>query len=336
MKKFFQWLKSIYLFPLSLVMGAMPSSQGYPDFTRSGDARIPEVYSKVYRKKLYDKVLSANITTTDHTGELKKVGDTVIINTIPTVVWEDWYKGKPRNWQQAKSDPIIMRVSRANDFNVVQPVSDAVQFWDKDWLGTLATDAEKQIAITIDQTMLASVYSSAAAYNQGATAGMRTSGYNLGVSGTPVGVSKGNVINFFHNVMSCVASEANWDDEDCFCAVPTWMRGLMNVSDYKDESMTGMPSSLKGGKFGKVGKFQCYETNLYTAIADGGGKTCYPVIFGTKSAIAFVSQLIDTEFFPKLEATAGAGLTGIQLWDFDVIFPQALGVLYCYAIQPNY
>jgi hypothetical protein len=335
MFSFRNWLKTIICAPLAVFMGAIPSASGSPDFTRSGDARIPEVYSKVYRKKLYDKVLAANITNTDHTGELTKVGDTVIINTVPTVVWEDWYKGKPRNWQQAKSDPVIMRVNRARDFNVVQPVSDAKQFWDKDFLGTLADDSQKQISTYIDRTMLASVYSSAATYNQGATAGMNTGMYNLGVTGTPVGVSKANVVNYFHNVMSCVASEANWDDDDCFVAVPTWMRGLMNVSDYKDESMTGQPSSLRGGRFGKVGKFQCYETNLYTSIADGSGKTCFPVIFGTKDAIAFVSQLIDTEFFPKLEATAGAGLTGIQLFDWSVIFPQALGVLYCYAIQPN-
>ena len=309
---------------------SVPGAAGFPDHTRAtGDARIPELYSRVYRKKQYDKVLAANITNTDHTGELKSLGDTVIINSLPDVTVGDYYKGKKREWENCASDPVIMRVNRASDFAVVRDDVDQAQFWDKDFLGKLATDAAKKINIKIDTGLLGSVYADAATTNQGAAAGAKTGFYNLGTDAAPVALTKTNILDVIHERLQTVAAEGNWDEEDTFLVMPAWMKGLINISDYKDESMTGMPSTFKGGKFGKIGMFQTYQTNLYTSYS-GGGKTVFPVLFGSKSAIAFVSQLNKTQYFPNLEATSGSGMAGINLYDWKVINPELLGVLRCY------
>lgn len=317
--------------PLSVFMGTVPGVPGSPDYTRSGSANIPELFSRTYRKKQYDTVLAANITNTDHTGELKSMGDTVIINTVPDVTVGDYTKGKKREWEACSSDPIIMRVNKASDFAVVRDDVDQAQFWDKDFLSKLGADAAKKINIKIDTGLLGTVYADAGAANQGIAAGAKTGFYNLGSAAAPLGLSKTNILDVIHNRLQSVAGEANWDNEDCFLAMPTWMKGLINISDYKDESMTGMPSTFKGGKFGKIGMFQTYQTNLYTSFA-GGGKTVFPVLFGSKSAIAFVSQLNKTQYFPNLEATSGSGLAGINLYDWKVINPELLGVLHCYYI----
>lgn len=310
---------------------SVPGVVGHPDYTRSGSANIPELFSRQYRKKQYDKVLAANITNTDHTGELKSQGDTVIINTVPDVTIGDYVKGKKREWENCSSDPIIMRVNRASDFAVVRDDVDQAQFWDKDFLGKLGADAAKKINIKIDTQLLGTVYADAGALNQGATAGAKTGFYNLGTAAAPLGISKTNILDIIHNRVRTVCAEANMDDEDMFLVMPAWMKGLLNISDYKDESMTGMPSTFKGGKFGKIGDFQAYQTNLYTSFS-GGGKTVFPVLFGTKSATAFVSQLSKTQYFPNLEATSGSGLAGINLYDWKVINPELLGVLHCYYI----
>lgn len=305
---------------------------GQPDYTvATGSANIPELFSRQYRKKQYDSVLAANITNTDHTGELKGLGDTVRINTIPDVTIGDYYKGKKREWEKCQADPVIMRVNRASDFAVVRDDVDQAQFWDKDFLGKLGQDAAKKINIKIDTDLLGSVYVDAGAHNQGLTAGAKTGQYNLGSSAAPLGISKSNILDIVHNRLQVVAYEANFDEEDCFLAMPSWMTGLLNVSDLKDTSMTGQPSTLRGGFQGKLGIFQTYRTNLYTSFS-GGGKTVFPVLFGSKSAIAFVSQLNKTQYFPNLEATSGSGLAGINLYDWKVINPELLGVLHCYYI----
>lgn len=310
---------------------SVPGVPGQPDYTYDGnDKRIPILFSRTYRMKFYDETVAANITNTDvDDSGIKNLGDTAVVNTIPDVYIGDYYRGKTRQWQLAKSDAVVMKINRASDFAVAQDQVDKKQFWDKAFLDKLATDAMKKQKIKVDTDLLADVYADAAATNKGLTAGAKSASYNLGATGTPVGLTKSNVIDYLHNNVECVADEAAWPDEDRFIVIPTWMKGLMNVSDYKDESMTGMDSTLKGGKFGKIGKFSAHQSNLYTAISDSG-KNCYPVLFGHKSAIAFVSQLTDVQYFDKLETTHGSGIAGLNLYDWKVIYPQALGVFYVY------
>ena len=321
--------KAIFRAPLSVFMGTVPGVPGQPNYTRSGTANIPEIFDISYLAKQYDSVLATNITTTNHIGVLKSKGDTVIIRTIPDVTIGDYYKGKKREWENCQSDPIIMTVNKASDFAVVIDDIDKAQFEDKNYLGKLADDASKKINIKIDTQMLSTVYVDAGVLNKGATAGAKTQGYNLGATGAPLGLDKINILDIIHERLQVVAAEANMDKENLFIAMPTWMKGLINVSDYKDESMTGMPSSFAGGKFGKIGMFQTYETNLYTAITDGAFKA-FPILFGSKEAIAFVTQLSKTEYFDRLEATSGSGIAGINLYDWKCINPPLLGVLYAY------
>jgi hypothetical protein len=316
--------------PFWVFMGTVPGAAGQPDYTYDGnDKRIPVLFSRTYRKKFYDETVAANITNTDVEGEIKNMGDTVVVNTIPDVYVGDYYRGKTRQWQLAKSDSVVMKVNRASDFAVARDDVDKKQFWDKNFLQVLAKDAMKKQKIKVDTDLLADVYADADSANKGATAGAKSGSYNLGATGAPIGLNKSNIIDYLHNNVECVADEQTWPDDERWIVIPTWMKGLLNVSDYKDESMTGMDSSLKGGKFGKIGKFAAHQSNLYTAVTDTG-KACYPVLFGHKSAIAFVSQLSDVQYFDKLETTHGSGIAGLNIYDWKVIYGKALGVFYVY------
>jgi len=106
MKKFLNFLKAIYLFPFSVLMGVIASTSDAPDYTSTGDARIPALFSRIYRDKFYDAVCAANITNTKFTGELKGLGNQVTINTIPTVKIYPLVRGQKRNWQELTSAPL--------------------------------------------------------------------------------------------------------------------------------------------------------------------------------------------------------------------------------------
>lgn len=336
MKNFLAFIGKIfytaYRAPIFALLGVVPGAAGAPDYSNdTGSKNIPQLFSRAYKKKLYAEVCVQNITNTDHTGELKGLGGQVVINSIPDVYVGDYTRGKARQWQYAKSDPVIMTVSRGSDFAVAMDDADKHQFWDKDFLGTLAKDAVKKQKIKIDREFFASVYVDAAAANKGATAGLQLQKYNMGTTGAPVGIDKTNILDII-SFCEGVGDEQSWNDEERFFVMPTWMKTLMNISDYKDESMTGQPSSFKGGKIGSHGKFELFSSTLYTPITDGAN-SCYPVLFGTKSAIAFVAQLSDTHYFPQLESTSGSGIAGNTLYDWKTILPEQLGVLYCYRNQ---
>jgi hypothetical protein len=83
---------------------------------------------------------------------------------------------------------------------------------------------------------------------------------------------------------------------------------------------------------GKLGKFTLYSSNLYTPISDSG-QSCYPIMFGHKSAIAFAAQLEEVEYFDKLETTFGKGMKGLMVYDWKTVKSEALGMWYAYKAQ---
>lgn len=107
------------------------------------------------------------------------------------------------------------------------------------------------------------------------------------------------------------------------------IKSLFDNKLIKDASLTGEGSSLlvNGHRIGRIGNFQVYQSNLYTPITDGAF-SCYPILFGHKSAISFASQLNEVEYFDKLETTVGKGMRGIQLYDWKVTKEESMGYLY--------
>jgi hypothetical protein len=306
-----------------------------PDYTSTGDARIPQLYSRIYRDKFYAACVAPNICNTKYTGELKGLGSQVTIDTIPDVNIYDLVDGAGRQWQKASSAPIVMTVSRGSGFDILITDAQKAQMWDKDFLGTLAKDAREKQAQKVDKSFLATNYADAAAANvgiaagatSGATAAVAGPGFNLGVATNAKGINEVNAVQAIRDCQS-VLDEQNTPQSDRWMVIPTWMENIIESSEYKDESMTGMKSTLAGGRIGTMSDFKLYKTNLYTPVSDT--KICYNVLFGHISAISFVQQLANVKYFPELQHTNGAGLCGENIYDWKVTNPAALGVLYCY------
>jgi hypothetical protein len=314
--------------------GIIDGVPGAIDYTATGN--IPKLFSRIYRDKFYDECIAPNICNTNFTGELKGMGSQVTINTIPTVRIRKLVRGAKRDWQECASDPVIMTVNRGTDFDVLLLDADKDRMLDKNFLGTLGKDARQQQAIVLDTDFFAGNYPDADSANVGTAAGKRSGatatvagpGYNMGVTGTPRGINKVSAVEAIRDCQS-VMDEQSIPKDDRWMVIPTWMENCMDLSDYKDESLTGKTSTLNGGRIGTCAKFKLYSTNLYTPISDSG-KVCYPIMYGHKSAISFVQGLANVKYFPELQEVNGAGLCGENIYDWMVTNKVALGVLYAY------
>lgn len=303
---------------------------GYPDYTQAGtNKNIPWAFSKKTILKFYDSSVVPQITNTDYEGEVKGQGDKVIINTVPDISITKYEKGSTTNWQLAESPAVELLVNRAIQFAFKMDKIDIHQFLLKNYMDICAQDAAEQQKIYIDTEFLGSVYADAAAANKGTTAGRKTASFNLGVTGSPIALTKTNIIDLLIN-LGGVADEQNWPEADRYVVLPTWASVLLKQSDLKDASMTGDgKSTLRTGRLGMLDRWTLYGTNLYTAVTDSA-KSCYNILFGHKSGICFVSQLVETEYFDKLETTFGKGMKGLQVYDWKTVKPESLGVLYAY------
>lgn len=328
MNKILSFFRAVYLFPFAVLMGGVGGASGSIDYTQAGlDKRIPWAFSKKTILKFYDACVVAAITNTDYEGEINGMGSKVVINTTPDTKVNKYYRGKQISWQDLSSPAVELEINRATDFAFKLDKVDLKQFQDKAFMDKQAKDAASQQKIYIDNEFLGEVYVDAAAANKGTAAGRKTGAYNLGATGSPVGVTKTNIIDKILE-LSGVAEEQNWPEEDRWLVLPSHFTVMLQQSDLKDASMTGGESTLPNGRLGKLGKFTLYSSNLYTPVTDT--YSCYNIIFGHKSACAFASQLEEVEYFDKLETTFGKGMKGLQVYDWKVTKPESMGVWYAY------
>lgn len=311
---------------------AVPGVAGYPryDYQGVGDpgnAWIPILFAGKLLVKFYDKATVANISTTDYVGELKNVGDRVVIRTLPSITIRDYQRGTSLLLEYPESPAIEFVVSKAKYFNFAIDDIDIKQS-DITWLDKLADDASQQIKITIDTQVFSTIYTKADAYNQGRTAGVKSQSFDLGETGHPVSLTPDNIIDY---IVDCktVLDEQNVPEEGRWMVLPPIFTNLLEKAGLKKAMFTSKGAGqemVRGGWFDNIAGFDLYESNLLYSVNDGGSKAYY-IPFGWRGALVFVSQIDKVERY-RPQNTFAEAMKGLIVYDYDVIVPKGFGVLY--------
>ena len=265
--------------------------------------------------------------------KIRQKGDTVVINTLPDVQITAYTVNAEINWQLMQKGRVDLKIDRAGYYAVRMDKVTYAQLGDKKTMDEYAADGAEQMRKTIDTQFWADVYLHASTQNTGTAAGKRSSGFNLGATGSPIVLNKANVTEL---IAACadIAEEQNWPRTGRWMAIPTWMKYLLAISELKDVSVTGLDKSpmLNGGYVKTLHDFDLFVTNLYTPVYDSAtAKTnCYNITFGHKTGITFAAQLTEMEYHEKFEKTFGQGMKGLQVYDWKVVKPEAVGVLYAH------
>jgi hypothetical protein len=255
------------------------------------------------------------------------MGDKVTIRTTPDITIRDYVKGQKLVYENPESPAVELNIDKGKYFGCVCDDVDAYQS-DVAKLDKWAEDASEQMKIEIDTGILGDVFADAHASNKGIAAGAKSGAFDLGTTNAAEAITKANVLDY---LVDCgtVLDEQNIPESDRFIVIPAWMAGLIKKSDLKDASLTGDSSSvLRNGKLGMIDRLTLYISNNLTGVSDSG-ETVYNMIFGHKSALTFASQMTKMEEL-QAESTFGRLIRGLQVYGYEVIKPDAMGVLYGY------
>jgi len=286
---------------------------------------IPEVWAGKILVKFYANTVIPAISNTDYEGIIKNQGDKVIIRTGPDMVIRKYSKGQNLIIDRPEAPNVELEIDKAYYFNAICDDIDKHQS-DISLLDDWSKDAGQQMKIEVDREFLGEVYADAHADNKGATAGAKSGDINLGVSGTPLTLTKATILD---TIVDCdtVLDEQNVPEETRWMVIPPWMRGMIMKSDLKDASMTGDGQSiLRNGRIGRIGNFTLYVSNLLASVTDGSD-TCYHVMAGHKSAISFAAQMTNMETL-RPESTFGTLIRGLNVVGYKTLKEQALVDLY--------
>ena len=301
-----------------------PVAPGRPNY--SGNF-IPEIWSGKLIENFYDATVLAAIANTDYEGEIRQYGDAVNIRTTPEISIRDYVKGQALTVDNPDKPKIQLMIDKGEYFACIEDDVDKVQS-DITLMDTWSKDASERMKIKIDQRVLTDILPDVASTNRGTAAGAISASYNLGVTTTPLTVTKDGatgttpVIDLLVD-MGTVLDEANCPEDGRFVVIPAKMAGLIKKSELKDASLTGDGTSIvRNGRLGMIDRFTVYVShNLRRASV--GGFTEFSVIAGHKMGFTFASQMTNMETI-RSESTFGNIIRGLQVYGYKVVKPEAL------------
>lgn len=307
---------------------SVPASGGYPQYSYNtnpgGSAFIPEIWSGKLQVKFYKSTVLAEITNNDWESEIKNMGDTVHIRSIPTITINNYQKGQTLTNQVPTSTPIDLLIDKGKYFAVVVDDVDEVQA-DVKLMDIFSNDASEQMKIAIDNDVLNNVAADAAAANKGTTAGAISGDIDLGETGAPIHITVNNVLEKILEV-GLVLDEQNVPEDGRWMVIPSWIAPLLKNSDLKQAYLTGDDTSpLRNGKIGMIDRFTLYTTNNLDVVADT--VDAWHVLAGTRDAISFASQITNVESL-RSTSTFGNIVRGLNVYGYSVVKPEALVDLY--------
>lgn len=289
---------------------------------------IPTIWSGKLQVKFYAATVFGEIANTDYEGEIKDVGDKVTIRTIPNITVSAYSKGLNLATQVPTNSTLTLNIDQGKYFNVLVDDVDQVQS-DIRLMEAFSNDATEQMKISIDTTVLAGVYAGVDAANAGNSAGKISGNIALGTTGTPLAVSKLNVLDV---IVDCgtVLDEQNVPETGRWMVIPPWFAARIKKSDLKDAALTGdSVTPIRNGRLGMIDRFTLYVSNNLTKVTDGS-VTAFHALAGTKDAITFASQVTKMETL-RSTTTFGNIVRGLNVFGYKVVQGVALLDLYCYS-----
>jgi hypothetical protein len=254
---------------------------------------IPALWSGKLAQKFYAATVFGEIANTDWQGDISGMGDTVIINTIPSINIYSYSAGQNLNYDVPTPSTITLKISKGKYFGV--NVNNLLELQSKPKLMDLFTnDAAMQMKIQIDRDVLYSTFFSdytttsafnvatvtqaetggtlpfagtnafggVASYNYGAAAGRQSGGFNLGNDISPITLSAANIIANI-TALSSVLDEADVPETDRYLVIsPAERQLLMQSAAAQAQFMGDQTSILRNGRIGLLDRFVVYVSNL--------------------------------------------------------------------------
>lgn len=301
---------------------------------------IPALWSGKLAQKFYAATVFGEIANTDWQGDITGMGDTVIINTIPSITINAYSIGQNLAYEVPAPSTIQLVINKGKYFGV--NVNNVLELQAKPKLMDMFTnDASMQMKIKIDQDVLYSNFNQGSASNMGATAGAITGSFNLGTDAAPVTLAANNILQSI-TALSSVLDEANVPETDRWLIITPAERQILMQSNLAQAQFMGDASSiLRNGKIGKIDRFDVYVSNLVprgaagktwmdpntgTDSTDATALKRHAIMAGHKSAITFASQIAKVESLQNPN-DFGTLVRGLNVYGSKVVNAPGLALL---------
>lgn len=286
---------------------------------------IPTIWSPRLIVDVEKQFVFPNIANRDYEGEITGGGDVVKINEIGDVTVSTYTPNSSLTYTLLDSAQKQLVIDQVKSFSFLLDDVDRAQARG-DVMSAGMQKASHAIADEVDQ-FLAGKYTEAGIVNSNIGTAL-SSGSDLDIYAVGDGYDHIlGVITEMHKSLD----ESDAPTAGRWCVIPAWMHAYLRYAELVD-NVKGAPkdntnSAYGNGYIGNVLGFDFYASNNVKKSSTG---VSYAVMFGTRDALSFASQVTEMETFrhPDYFATA---VRGLYVYGAKVVRPDHLGVTYLAA-----
>ena len=276
---------------------------------------VPQIYSAKLQDKFYAASVVPAIANHNWEGEIMAFGDTVNIRKVPTISIQNYSVNSAINYQDVSDEQIQLLINQAKYYAFKVDYIDDYQS-DIALIDTITQDAAMQMAVTVDKSVLQSVY---------ADAGTTLSAVDLAALSTATYITP-----LLQAGQALDEKNVPRDGKRWAVINPEYARYL-KLSDLKQVLITGDDESpLRNGFVGQIDGMNIYvSNNVLNAVSSTSGSPSQ-LLVGHESALTFASQFVKHEMLP-LQNTFGYGIKGLQVYGFKTVKADSLVTIPVYV-----
>lgn len=296
------------------------------------------MFSQEIIERFYCTSIAADITTTEYTGELQRCGDQITFFRSPRVTVREIAKDQSIVHDTIDTSPVTMTVDKELGFSVKIAKEDVERIcnWSR-WNDEIIKNATYEIGQYIDVDVLANMYVDASPQNRGATAGVLSQSYNLGVTGAPVVITSLNIWEYFTYVYAVLMEQCLPDSNNWFIVLPEVARPILLASPFlvNNAGLAGQCCNITSdvvtnGKLPvMIGGMEVYFSKNIGRVFDGAVSAwCYQIVAGWRGSTAFAVLVTETRVIENDKDDWDQYIQGRTVYCKKVMQPEGVAAMY--------
>ena len=276
-----------------LMANKFPVAAGLPQFQS-----IPELYATDVIIEARPRTVTHMITNNLFEPELRKHGDTMKFFRFGDVGIRSWVKGGNITTDELQDEEDELVIDTGDYYSFRRHKIDDIQIlykrYENEFIKTAAQNYAEKVDVRVFTRMVMDAYISGPTYN-----GI----YDFGTDVSPIPVTKDNAVNILLNIQSAI-DETVWGDSPRWVVAPILFFNALAQSDLGNMSIvggTGISPRREGiHKFYDIPlmNMTVIPSNLLPKTGGTGLNAVQPLLFGTKRAMAFVTQMESMDILP--------------------------------------
>ena len=301
------------------------AAAGYKDLSGAISSII---YSRLMEMQTYRRMTVSQWTSPRPFQGVTELGAQIRIGIEPKVEVYEYQRNQTLDVDQPDIEFRTITLNRGFYYNVKVDKVDRNKAEIRQFMNSLSERAGMSLSQKIDPDAIRAAMASILPHNRGANAGADRN-INLGTTASPRAITGSNILPFIVDMaltMQNTPSGSEWEPGNMFILMPTMSQvSLMNSPLADVCCASGRPSILLGAPIPNVAGFDIIFYEAQVKQTSGAGYA-YPILFGSKDAVAFHQASLENEADVMSERSFGRYTRGLMIYGVGVIYPKKLGL----------